>query len=398
MTNVTRGSAPTGARGRGNGTERHAARGGVRGPARGVVAAVAGTLTLSLAACGTVLGDEGADPRVSTKEDVTIGLLLPEKDTARYEKFDRPVIEQEVRKLTHGKGTVVYANAEQHADRQATQFARMIDQKVDAVLIDAVDARAIATQVRRAKDAGIHVIAYDRLAEGPVDGYVTFDGSLVGQVQGQALGQVLDSGAKDRPRIVMMNGAPNDPNSALFKRAALIQLRGRVTISASYDVADWKPENARAHMAAAIKELGPKNIDGVYSANDGMAGGVVEALKAAGVNPLPPITGQDADLPAVQRIVSGEQYMTVYKPYREEAEVAARMAVKISQRRMIEYEALALDETDSATAENIPSHLVPVRPVTKKTIKSSVVRDRIYTIDQICTRAYEAACREAGLT
>ncbi len=105
-----------------------------------------------------------------------------------------------------------------------------------------------------------------------------------------------------------------------------------MTIAQSFDTKDWKPENAEANMTEAIEKIGKNNIAGVYSANDGMAGGVIKALEDAGVTDLPPITGQDAELSAVQRIVTGEQYMSVYKSYPQEAESAAEMAVARASR------------------------------------------------------------------
>ncbi|MGW1893265.1 sugar ABC transporter substrate-binding protein [Streptomyces sp. NPDC002004] len=355
-------------------------------------------LTFSLTACGGLLGsDDGGKARKTTGDAVRIGLLLPEREAERYEKFDRPIIEKHIKELTHGKATVDYANAEQDAAKQSAQLGQMVADKVDTVLLDAVDAKGIAPAVKKAKEAGVHVIAYDRLAEGPVDGYVTFDSDLVGQVQGQALLEALGDRAKPTTKIVMMNGSPTDPNAAIFKRGALSELQNNVDIAKSYDTTDWKPENARANMQDAISALGARNIAGVYSANDGMAGGVIAALKAAGLTTLPPVTGQDSDLPAVQRIVSGEQYMSVYKPYPDEAESAAEMAVQISQGHMIEYESLALDKSDNASTKSIPTHLVQVRPLTQKSIRSTVIRDGIYTVREICTPKYLAACKQLGL-
>lgn len=208
----------------------------------------------------------------------------------------------------------------------------MIAAKVDTVVVDAVDAKDIAPAVRKAKDAGIHVIAYDRLAEGPVDAYVGFDNELVGQTQGKALISALGgTKATKRDKVVMINGSPSDPNAAQFKAAARVELGNAVTVAKSYDTAGWKPSNAKANMEQAVNALGADNIAGVYVANDGMAYGVIEALKEVGVREMPPITGQDAELAAVQRILDGEQYMSVYKPYPDEAETAAEMAVRISQ-------------------------------------------------------------------
>ncbi|WP_206439230.1 sugar ABC transporter substrate-binding protein [Streptomyces scabichelini] len=356
----------------------------------------ASTMTLSLAACG-VLGDSeeagSADP--TKGDDVTVGLLLPEKANQRYEKFDEPIIRKKVDELTNGKGEVVYANADQDAAEQRKQLQRMIDDKVDVLLLDAVDAKDIASGVQKAKDAGIPVIAYDRLAEGPIDAYISFDNQQVGEAQGRALAEVLDKGRSEK--IVMMNGAVTDPNAAQFKKAALAELGDKVTIAKQYDTKEWKPSNARANMMAAISSIGAENIDGVYSANDGMAGGIVSALKAAGVTDLPPITGQDAELEAVQRIVAGEQYMSVYKPYPEEAETAAEMAVARARGHGIEFDALTRDKVNSPTNEAIPAHLVFVSPLTKENIEETVVDDGIYKVSDICTSKYEADCDEIGL-
>ncbi|MFI5664670.1 sugar ABC transporter substrate-binding protein [Streptomyces sp. NPDC051684] len=364
------------------------------------MAGAASVLVVSLSACGGVLPGDDSEPSVAASkgDDVTIGLLLPEKETARYEKFDQPIFERQVAKLTHGKGKLVYANAKQNASLQRTQLQEMIDAKVDTVVVDAVDAKGIAPAVRKAKDAGIHVVAYDRLAQGPVDAYVGFDNGLVGQTQGKALISALGgTKATKRDKIVMINGSPDDPNAAQFKSAARAELGNAVTVAKSYDTAGWKPSNAKANMAQAVNALGVDNIAGVYVANDGMAGGVIDALKEVGVRKMPPITGQDAELAAVQRILTGEQYMSVYKPYPDEAQTAAEMAVRVSQGRTIEFEALAMDRTDSPTDKQIRTASVSVVALTKDNIKSTVVKDKIFTVSQICTPKYAQACAEAGL-
>ncbi|WP_328769995.1 sugar ABC transporter substrate-binding protein [Streptomyces sp. NBC_00286] len=354
------------------------------------------TLTLSLASCGVLDSDtEGASAEPTKGDDITVGLLLPEKANQRYEQFDHPIIKKTVDELTKGKGRVEYANADGDADEQKQQLQQMIDDKVDVVLLDAVDAKDIADGVQKAKDADIPVIAYDRLAQGPIDAYISFDSQQVGEVQGRALAEALDGGRAEK--IVMMNGALTDPNAAQFKKAALAELSDKVTIAKQYDTKDWKPSNARANMMAAISSIGAENIDGVYSANDGMAGGIVSALKAAGVTDLPPITGQDAELEAVQRIVSGEQYMSVYKPYPEEAETAAELAVARAHGWDIEFDALTRDKVDSPTTKDIPAHLVLVSPLTKDNIQDTVIDDGIYKVSDICTAKYEAACEEIGL-
>ncbi|MFJ9041037.1 sugar ABC transporter substrate-binding protein [Streptomyces sp. NPDC102406] len=363
------------------------------------LAATASVLVVSVSACGGVLpgGDSESSAPVRKGNDVRIGLLLPEKETARYEKFDYPHIKRQIAELTDGHGVLEYANAGQDAGLQNRQVDQMISKKVDALIVDAVDAKLITPAVQRAKDAGIHVIAYDRLAQGPVDAYVGFDNGLVGQTQGKELVQALGDKASKSSKIVMINGSPTDPNAIDFKESARAELADAVTIAKSYDTVAWKPQNAKANMEQAIAAIGASNIAGVYSANDGMAGGVVEALKEAGVTKMPPITGQDAELAAVQRILTGNQYMSVYKPYPEEAATAAEMAVRVAQGRTIEFEALAMDRTDSPTTKQVRTASVSVVALTRANIKQTVVKDGIFTVKEICTAKYAQACAEAGL-
>ncbi|MFD9466106.1 substrate-binding domain-containing protein [Streptomyces sp. NPDC060027] len=363
---------------------------------RAAVAVAAGAMAVSLAACGSAKesgGDSDSSASASKKGDaIKVGLLLPENQTARYEKFDKPLIEKKVKELTNGKGEVVYANAKQDASTQNQQVDTMITNKVDVLIVDAVDAAAIKSSVQKAKDAGIPVVAYDRLAQGPISAYTSFDNKTVGKTQGEALLTALGSKAKDG-KIVMMNGSVTDPNAAQFKAGAHEVLDGKVNVGKEYDTKEWKPENANANMEAAISALGKKNIIGVYSANDGMAGGIITALKAAGLKV--PVTGQDAELAGVQRILAGEQFMSVYKPYAPEADAAAELAVALAQGKSLDT--VAKDKVDSPTDKQIPSLLVPVTSLTKDNIKDTVVKDGLYKVEDICTPAYAAACKKAGL-
>lgn len=358
------------------------------------ISVAASTMTLSLAGCGMLDATGGTDDASPRKgNDITVGVLLPEKKNTRYELFDYPIIKKKVASLTNNEGRTVYSNAGQDADEQATQMQRMIDDKVDVILLDAVDSHAIAGMVQKAKDASIPVIAYDRLAEGPIDAYVSFDNELVGEVQGRTLAERLSSTKK----IVMVNGSPTDPNAKQFKEGALSELNGKVTIAEAFDIKDWSPELAQANMTKAIDKIGKDNIAGVYSANDAMASGIIKALEAAGVSELPPITGQDAELAAVQRIIADEQFMSVYKSYPEEAEAAAEMAVAKVQGHDIQFDALTSDKVDSPTNSKIPAQLVTVVALTKSNIEETVVADGIYKVSDICTEKYKAACTALGL-
>jgi D-xylose transport system substrate-binding protein len=353
-------------------------------------------MILSLTACGVLnaAGSSG-DASPAKGNDITVGLLLPENSNPQYEKFHYPIFKAKVESLTDGEGRVEYANAEASAATQASQMQKMIEDRVDGIVLDAVDAHALAGEVKKAKEAGIPVIAYDRLAEGPIDAYISFDNELVGEVQARSLIAALGEDAGLSDKIVMMNGSSSDTNADQFKAGALSVLSGKVTIAKSYDT--WNPDTAQAYMTEAINELGKENIAAVYSANDGLAGGIVKAFKAAGVTDLPPITGQDAELAAVQRIITGEQYMSVYKSYPQEAENAAEMAVAKVQGEDIQFDALTRDEVNSPTNKGIPAQLVPVVALTKSNIKDTVVADGIYQLSDICTAKLAADCAAIGL-
>ncbi|MEU3254556.1 substrate-binding domain-containing protein [Streptomyces sp. NPDC006997] len=363
---------------------------------RAAVAIAAGAMAVSLAACGSAEeadgGSDDASKSAAKGDDIKVGLLLPENKTARYEKFDRPLIEKKIKELTNNKAEIQYNNARQDANLQAQQVDTMITNKVDVLILDAVDAKAIKNSVQKAVDAGIKVVAYDRLAEGPISAYTSFDNVQVGKTQGEALLEALGDKAEDG-QIVMMNGSITDPNAAMFKEGAHSVLDGKVKVGKEFDTKEWSPDNANANMEAAISAIGKDKIVGVYSANDGMAGGIITALKAAGIDV--PVTGQDAELAAVQRIVAGEQFMSVYKPYAPEAEAAASMAVALAKGE--DLGSIAQDKVDSDSAKAIPSVLVDVTSLTQENINDTVIKDGVYTADEICTSKYKAACDKLGV-
>ncbi|CAM5738619.1 hypothetical protein SALBM311S_09516 [Streptomyces alboniger] len=276
----------------------------------------------------------------------------------------------------------VAATGEPAVQRQ--QLEAMITRGVDVLIVSAVDPEALRSSVESANQAGIPVVAYDRLAQGPISGYVTFDGATVGRLQGEALLKAMGAKASSS-QIVMMNGATIDPNAGWFKRGALSVLQGKVKIGKSYDTVGWRPENAYVNMTGAIAALGAGNIDGVLAANDSLAGAVISALNASAVRPLPPVTGQDADLAAVRRIVKGDQYMTVYKPYKPAADAAVEMAVALGRGDSVD--SIATGTVDSVTTKDIPAVLLPSISVTAGNIKDTLVKDGMYTIDQICAPA-----------
>jgi D-xylose transport system substrate-binding protein len=342
-----------------------------------------------LAAAGCT-GDGGG----AGGDGLTVGVLLPSRAVPRWEQSDKPMIEKRVKELC-AECTVMYANAENDAASQRQQMTSMITRGASALILDVVDPRALRSSVREAHREGVPVIAYDRLAEGPISGFVSFDGNQVGRLQGAALLAAMGRRA-DGGGVVMVNGDPSSPNAAWYERGAMTVLKDRVRVLRSYDTLGWRTENAHDHMSAAISALGPQRIDGVLAANDSIAAGVIAALKSARVSPLPPVTGQDADLDAVRRIVEGEQYMTVYKPFRLETDAVAALAVALARGEAIED--LVTTTVDSPTDRDVPAVLLNPAAVTRDTIGRTLVRDGVFTVDQICTPKLRRACDRAGLT
>ncbi|MFD8194592.1 sugar ABC transporter substrate-binding protein [Streptomyces wuyuanensis] len=359
--------------------------------ARALAAAAAAASLAGLAACGTA-GEDAGTP--SGEDGFTIGLLLPDVHTARWATADKPLIHAKVKALCPDcKLLHAYASADVATQQQ--QIESMIAKGARVLILDPVDDKALRSSIARAREANVPVVSYDRLAQGPVSAYSSYDSEEIGRIQAQELLKAMGPKARDG-QIVMMNGDPTDPNTRDLRRGALSVLEGKVKIARSYYTGGWIPENAFRNMSAAIAELGPDRIDGVLSANDGLAGGVVTALKAAGVKPLPPVTGQDADLSAIRRIVKDEQYMTVYKSFEAEAAAAAEMAVALGRGERLDD--IAEDRVRNDTGDDIPAVLGPLVPVTVGNIEDTVVKSGLYTVDQICTPAMEAACRKAGLT
>ncbi|MGA6152911.1 sugar ABC transporter substrate-binding protein [Stenotrophomonas sp. NPDC087984] len=362
---------------------------------RAAVAVAAGlVLAVSLAACGKAaqvgqtVGATGLH-----RGPLRIGLLLPENEIVRFERFDAPLIQQRVKQLCP-RCTVSYSSAQHDPVSQRNQIEAMITNGVDVLILDAVDARAVRHSVIQARHANVPVVAYDRLAEGPISAYVSFDGARVGRLQGEALLRALGPHPRNR-QIVMMNGSSTDPNAGWFEQGARSVLEGKVKIVKSYETVGWRPENANRNMSAAIAALGPHGIDGVLAANDGLASGVITALKTARIHPLPPVTGQDAELAAVQRIIKGQQYMSVYKPFKPEAYTAAEMAIALGHGTSLR--GITKQWVNSSSARGIPAVLLEPVALTVHNIRSTVIKDGLYRVDQICTKKYVDDCRRVGL-
>ena len=353
-----------------------------------LLGAAVAAIALGTAACHHASGAAGADAK-------KIALLLPESKTARYESKDRPFFEAKVHALCPACEVIV-SNANQDAAQQQAQAEAALTNGARVLVLDAVDSASAAVIASRAKAQGVAVIAYDRLIVGTnaVDYYVSFDNEAVGKLQGDALVAALAPKGR-AARIVMINGSPTDNNATLFKQGAHAGIDGKVTVAKEYDTPDWSPDKAQDEMTQALTALGDR-VDGVYAANDGTAGGAIAAMKAAGLEPLPPVTGQDAELAGVQRIVAGEQYMTVYKAIRPQAEAAAVIACHLVAGEPVPPEVTGGTVVPNG-ARDVPAVLLVPVAVTRANVKTTIVADGFWTKEQICAPPYDGACKAAGL-
>jgi D-xylose transport system substrate-binding protein len=326
-----------------------------------------------------------------------IALLLPETKTTRYEKQDRPNFERRVKELC-SDCEVLYSNANQDPAKQQQQAEAAITQGAKVIVISAVDVASAAAIVQRAQQSDVKVIAYGRLIpDAEIDYYVSIDPFKVGQQQAEVQVDALEKDGKKNARVVMINGSPTDSNSKPYKDGAAEVLEERgAEIVKSYDTPDWSPDKAQQEMEQSITALGKDGFDAVYSANDGMAGGAIAALKGSDIEPAGRfVTGQDAELAAIQRILTGEQLMTVYQPIIDIAETSAELAVPIAQGEEPPAD-LAKQKVDNG-AKQVPSVLLDTIAIVPDNIESTVVKEGFLEAADICTGPYKQACREVGL-
>jgi D-xylose transport system substrate-binding protein len=347
----------------------------------------------------------GSAETAKPAEGGSIALLLPESQTSRYESADRPFFEAKFKELCPGV-EVVYSNANQVASDQQQQVEAAIARGVKVIVLDPVDGDAAGVMVNNAKAKNIPVISYDRLIKGgsTPDYYVSFDNERVGKLQAEALLEKLAELKIAKPKITMINGSPTDNNATLFKNGAHSVFDGKVTIVKEDAAANWKPEEAQQLMEQFIAAVGKNGFDAAYQANDGTTGGAIAAMKAAGIDPKKkPTVGQDAEVAAIQRILSGEQYATVYKRIQPQAEQTAALACALYKGEKPAAE-LVNGKVNNGTAD-IPSVLlVPVAvsaagSKTTQSVADTVVKDKFYGADTVATicKGYEAACTAANI-
>ncbi|HBA83024.1 MAG TPA: ATPase [Verrucomicrobia bacterium] len=215
------------------------------------------------------------------------------------------------------------------ASKQMSQCENLFAQGIDILILAPHDATSAASIVDKAKRLKIKVISYDRLVlNSDVDLYISFDNVKVGELQGKFLVDRVPKG-----HYVLLGGAPTDNNAKLFKQGALSVIqplidKGDVKVVMDQWIQDWQPTVAMNLMQNALTASGNK-IDAVLAPNDNTAGGIIQALSQVGLAGKIPVTGQDAEVTAAQRIVEGTQSMTIFKDTRQLASEAIGAALKM---------------------------------------------------------------------
>jgi D-xylose transport system substrate-binding protein len=326
-----------------------------------------------------------------------VALLLKENQTPRYETRDRPTFEKQ---LAESCPTcqLKYYNAGGDVGRQLSQAETALTEGATVLVINPVDASAAGAMVRAARQQNAKVVSYDQiLYNAGVDFAVKFDNIQQGVAGAQALVDKLKADGETSGAIVMINGDPADSGAAPEKKGAHSAIdNSGFTVAAEFDTKGWSASTAQREMQQAITKIGANNIIGVYAGNDGMATGAIAALKGAGVTPMPPVTGLDTQLDAVQDIVAGNLYESTYLPVEMDATIAAKAAAAFAMGGKPEGD-LVNGEVNHGT-HTVPAYLLKSVPVTMKNLKEVLIDGGYLKVEQICTPDYAAACAKVGLT
>jgi D-xylose transport system substrate-binding protein len=328
----------------------------------------------------------------------TIALLLPENETPRYETNDKPGIEKAVGEKCP-ECEVIYFNAGGDAEKQQSQGEAALTKGAEVLILDPMDSKSAASIVEKANAQGVPVVSYDRLIENSeVAAYVSFDNERVGELQAETLAKKLKEDGHAKGPIIMINGDPADPNAAGFKKGAHKGFEAEgVEIAKEYDTPGWTAENAQREAQQAITSLGNDGFWGIYAANDDTGGGAIAAMKGAGIDPEErPVTGQDSTVAGLQRILAGQQYMTIYKAIPPETEIASEFAIALVNGEELPSDKVS-EEINNGKTE-VPSAILEPVAVVKDNIKDTVIKDKFVSPSELCTGPYAADCKEAGIS
>ncbi|HWG92854.1 MAG TPA: substrate-binding domain-containing protein [Mycobacteriales bacterium] len=362
--------------------------------------AVTASLALVLAACGDDSGSSGTDTASGSGEGDggTVGVILPDATTSpRWESADRPFLQAA---FDEAGIEADIQNAGGDVSTFGTLCDGMINKGVAVLMITNLDSESGSACLKKAQDAGIATIDYDRLTlGGGASFYVSFDNVEVGRTMGEGLIKCLDDAGKTSANIVMINGDPTDNNAALFKEGYVEALKPKVD-SGDYTIVgdqtgEWDADVAGTAFEQLFTQNGGK-VDGVVSANDTMAQGIIARLTANGLNGQVPVTGQDASVEGLQAILAGDQCMTVYKAIEKEAGAAAELAIALINGESGEDLATG-SVTDTVLEVEVPSVLETPQAIFRDNVKD-VIDDGFQEASEVCTGEFAAACQELGIS
>jgi D-xylose transport system substrate-binding protein len=360
----------------------------------------AGSLVLlGATACGDDDDNKGSDGNGSDASG-KVGVILPDATTSpRWEGNDRPSLQA----AFDAAGVEAdIQNAGGDTAKFGTICDSMINEGVKVLMIVNLDSASGAACLKKATAAGIVSIDYDRLTlNGGASYYVSFDHVVVGKLMGEGLIKCLDDAGKSSANIIYINGKATDNNAALFKQGYEEGLKAKIDAGEYKLVGDVSGEWDANKAATAFDGLYTKNdgkIDGIVSANDTMAGGIVARLKNNGLDGKVPVTGQDASIEGLQRVLAGTQCMTVYKNTNLEAELASKLAIAIIKGDQEEADALANQTVpDTEAGVDVKSALATPEAIYKDGVKK-VIDDGFQKASDVCVGATAALCTEAGIS
>ena len=326
------------------------------------------------------------------KPDPTVVAFLLASDTSpRWTEFDEPSFRQRL-DATCPDCEYLTRNAGGDADTQAEQLADVLAAGADVVVLNAVRADSGEELVARA--GKVPVVAYDRFVAG-ADYFVSYDADAVGSQMAKAVVAALpETGPKDPSAVLLVNGAQTDANGVEIKRAVHRVLhRADVRILAELDPETWSDTEAADWVSGQLARHPARTLEAILAANDTQAAGVAAALTEAKVSPAtwPMVTGQDADLDALRRIILGQQALTVFKSFPREAEKAADIAVALATGGVVE------GADDAQDVEGVSAFVFDPIVVTLANLTDTVVRDGIYTPATICQGDVRERCVELGI-
>jgi D-xylose transport system substrate-binding protein len=352
-------------------------------------------LALVGAGCGGDDDEGGGDGEGS------VWVLLPDSATSpRWESDDRRYFEQA---FTEADVEFNIVNAEGDAAQQQSQAEQAIADGASVILLVSIDTGSGATIIDNAKDADVDVVEYDRFNTGGSGGaaYVSFDNVEVGRTMGRELEPAIDALDKPKPRVVMLNGGEEDNNSFLFRTGYNETVKKRVDagdweLVADRHVPGWDNQQAQTLMEQILTSA-DNNVDAVFAANDGLANSAINAMEAAGIEKAP-VSGQDATVAGIQNILLEKQTMTVYKPIKAEADVAAAVALALRNGEDIndvevadvDFNVIGIKAEDGNPTEEpegdgvVPYFALTPIGVTADNIQETVIDDGFRTVDEIC--------------